>query len=72
MKAIVRTLFFMFSVLLALSGCSAISSMMMGGSDEATVDVQEAPADAPGPDEETVVADTPASRYTFYDSFATW
>ena len=72
MKAIVRTLLFMFSVALVVSGCSAISTIMMGGSDKAAMDVQEAPSDAPSAEEETVVADTPASRYTFYDSFATW
>lgn len=72
MKSIIRTFVFMCGVLLVLSGCSAISTIMMGGSDEAASDVQESPADAPSADDQAVVADSPAERYTFYDSTASW
>ncbi len=72
MNSIVRSLLFICSVMLVLSGCSALSTIMMGGSDEAAADVHEAPADAPSAEEEAVVADTSANRYTFYDSTASW
>ena len=71
MKSIVRTFVFMCSVLLVLSGCSALSTLMMGGSEEASADVQEA-ADAPAAAAEEAVADSSANRYTFYDSTASW
>ncbi len=61
MKTTARMIALLLVGLLALSGCSAVRSMLAGDAAPA--------AEAPG---ETTVAQPSTPRFKFYDSFATW
>ncbi len=64
MKSIAKFVLLFIGSALLLSGCSAVSSMLMGHSKEAAPDMQEPSVDT------AAVAEVP--RFTFYDSFANW
>ena len=72
MKTFVKLLVLMLGGMVVLSGCSTISSMLAGGSKDASAEVQMPASDAPNADEAVAAPAEPVILFTFYDSFANW
>lgn len=64
MKSIAKFVLFFIGSAILLSGCSAVSSMLLDHSKEAAPDLREPTVDT------AAAAEVP--RFTFYDSFANW
>ena len=72
MKTFVKLLVLMLGGMVVLSGCSTISSMLTGGSEDAAAAVEMPASDAPSADEVVAAPAEPVILFTFYDSFANW
>ncbi len=72
MKTFVKLLVLMLGGMVVLSGCSTISSMLAGGSEDAAAAVEMPASDAPSADEVVAAPAEPVILFTFYDSFANW